>query len=74
MISDPITGLFHYPLAVSFHTKNVKRCEFFIYGVHTEDCNLYESDAEEAELVEDTNSIYGPRICPSGEVMDAQEG
>ena len=47
----------------------VKRCEFFTYGLDTEDCNLYESDAEAGHLEEDPNFIHGPRICPTGEVM-----
>ena len=51
------------------HTQYVKRCEFFTYELDTEDCNLYESDAEAGHLVEDPNFIHGPRICPTGVVM-----
>ena len=52
---------------VSLHTQAVKRCEFFTYELDTEDCNLYESDAEAGHLVEDPNFIHGPRICPTGD-------
>lgn len=54
------------PLIISFHTQSVKMCEYFTYELDTEDCNLYEVDAEAGTLVEDPNFVHGPRICPTG--------
>ena len=42
------------------------RCEFFTYGLDTEDCNLFEGQAGAGNLVEDNDFIHGPRICPTG--------
>lgn len=66
IISTVIWDLFHCHYTASLHTQATKRCEFFTYGLDTEDCNLYESDAEAGHLVEDPNFIFGPRICPTG--------
>ena len=66
IISTVIWDLFHCHYTASLHTQATERCEFFTYRLDTEDCNLYESDAEAGHLVEDPNFLFGPRICPTG--------